>query len=217
MLLGTHSHLHGCRNLCILQHCWLEGCNRWQRPRLLLILVKSSAPRSHDMLLGTHSHLHGCRNLCILQHCWLEGCNRWQRPRLLLILVKSSAPRSHDMLLGTHSHLHGCRNLCILQHCWLEGCNRWQRPRLLLILVILVKSSAPRSHDMLLGTHSHLHGCRNLCILQHCWLEGCNRWQRPRLLLVLVKSLAPRKPHAVGYAFSPARLPQSVHPTTLLA
>ena len=70
---------------------------------------------------------------------------------------------------------------------------------------------------MLLGTHSHLHGCRNLCILQHCWLQGCDRWQRPRLLLMLVKSSALRKPHAVGYAFSPARLPQSVHPTALLA
>ena len=70
---------------------------------------------------------------------------------------------------------------------------------------------------MLLGTHSHLHGCRNLCILQHCWLEGCNRWQRPRLLLVLKKSSALRKPHAIGYPFLPARLPQSVHPTTLLA
>ena len=62
---------------------------------------------------------------------------------------------------------------------------------------------------------SLLHGCRNLCILQPCWFEGCNRWQRPRLLLLLMKPSVPKRPLCPSQC-SPARLPQSVHPTTML-
>ena len=83
--------LHGCRNLCILQPCWFEGCNKWQRPRLLLLPMEPSAPKRPQR--PANVLLHGCRNLCIVQPCWFEGCNRWQRPRLLLLLMEPSAQR----------------------------------------------------------------------------------------------------------------------------
>ena len=172
-----------------------------------------SCPWSHlcqDVhTVSVHVRLHGCRNLCILQPCWFEGCNKWQRPRLLLLPMEPSVPRCPHCLRRRCS----CTVAAICasyNNAGLKGATDGSDR---------ASCSCPWSHlcqDVhSVSVHVRLHGCRNLCILQPCWFEGCNRWQRPRHLLLPMKPSVPRCPHCLSPR-SPARLPQSVHPTTML-
>ena len=164
-----------------------------------------SCPWSHlcqDVhTVSVHVRLHGCRNLCILQPCWFEGCNRWQRPRLLLLPMEPSVPRRPHCLRRRCS----CTVAAICasyNNAGLKGATDGSDR---------ASCSCPWSH---LRQNGHTvsgdvaparlpQSVRpTTLLLQPCWFEGCNRWQRPRLLLLLMKPSPQRSPHRIRRRFS---------------